>query len=188
MTKNEHLIYDFKSADEPVLVEHKAYSGNSLKPYFYFATKKRIFRCHGKKVQDAYYFQVYSIEPRKEREWNYFKFSIPLFLISSIISIVLPNIITPFLVILSILLFFSPIFLTNKYYELGIAGRSWPWKIYGRGSSTCEKFIDKIREVKKTEGSEKITILKPIVCPNCGARNADDAIYCYSCGEKLIKG
>ena len=45
-----------------------------------------------------------------------------------------------------------------------------------------------IQEAFKTAGENvrRSTSKEPVVCSNCGEKNAIDASYCYKCGEKIV--
>jgi ribosomal protein L40E len=80
---------------------------------------------------------------------------------------------------------------TRKGMEAGVATPlDELGKAFSRAGKQMEKAFSKaameIQEAFKTTGkSVRESTSKQVVCKNCKEKNPVDAVFCYSCGEKL---
>lgn len=75
--------------------------------------------------------------------------------------------------------------LRDAFYMVGVELEK-AFTIAAKETQAAFKKVSENMQQKNTSQTNQATQSDAVICPNCGAKNVSGAIFCHTCGKRLI--
>jgi uncharacterized Zn finger protein (UPF0148 family) len=146
-----------------------------------FASNNRLYVKEGRRVRDATYEHISSIQFKSKRYFSLIGIGIFLMLLAFI-----PSSASVLFFLIAIILIVLGIFLKREWLDATVIGLQEPLKFEG-SRSNLDSLFKIIREKQETAQVTAPPTISKKYCPYCGAENLPLTVFCQVCGKYAEK-